>query len=43
MEQAAQGSGHGPEMLELKEHSGSAFRHRVWFGLVLCGAGSWTQ
>ena len=30
MEQAAQGSGHGPEPLELKELLDTSFRHRVW-------------
>ena len=30
MEQAAQGSGHGPKLPEFKEHLDSALRHRVW-------------
>ena len=30
MEQAAQGSGHGPELLELREHWDIALSHRVW-------------
>jgi len=29
MKQAAQGSGHGPKLLEFKEHWDNAFRHRV--------------
>ena len=29
MEQAAQGSGHSPELLEFKEYLNSALRHRV--------------
>jgi len=29
MEQAAQGSGHGPMLLEFKEHLDSALRHKV--------------
>lgn len=41
MEQAAQDSGHGPEMLELKECWDSALRHGVW--VVLCGARRWAQ
>jgi len=30
MEQAAQGSGHSPELLELQEYLYRALRHRVW-------------
>lgn len=30
MEQAAQGGGHRPELLEFKKHSHNALRHRVW-------------
>ena len=30
MEQAAQGSGHSPTLLEFKEHLDKALRHRVW-------------
>jgi len=40
MEWAAQGSGHSPELLELKERLDSVLKHRVW--LVLCRARSWT-
>ena len=32
MEQAAQGSGHSPELLELKEYLYRALRHRFWVG-----------
>ena len=34
MERAAQGSGHGPELLEFKECLGNTVRHWVW---TLCG------
>ena len=36
LEQAAQGSGHSPELPVFKEHLDNALRHRVWFlgGLV---------
>jgi len=30
LEQAPQGSGHSPKAPELKEHSNSALKHRVW-------------
>lgn len=30
MEQAQQGSGHGPRLTELKEHLDITLRHRVW-------------
>jgi len=30
MEQAAQGTGHGPKLLEFKEHLESSLRHRIW-------------
>jgi len=29
---SSQGSGHGPEMMELRERWDSALRHRVWVG-----------
>jgi len=32
MEQAAQDSGHGHKLLELKEHLDNALRHRVILG-----------
>ena len=38
-EKVPQGSGHGLRLLELKEHLGSALRHRVW---LLDGA-AWSQ
>jgi len=37
MEQAAEGS--GPQVLEFKEHLGSALRQRVWF----LGGALWSQ
>jgi len=40
MEQAAQGSGHSPELMELRENCNTALSHRVW--MVLCRAKSWT-
>ena len=40
-EQTAQGSGHGTELLELREHLDSVLRYRVW--VVLLGARRWTQ
>ena len=39
MEQAAQGSGHSPKLLEFKECLDTTPRHRVW--VVLCGARDW--
>ena len=38
MEQPAQGSGHGSELLELREHWDIGFE--FW---VLCGASGWIQ
>jgi len=43
MQQAAQGSGHSPELLEIREHWDTALRHRVCVWAVLCGARGWTQ
>ena len=44
MEQPAQGSGHGPELLELKGRLDSALTHTEFeFCVVLCESGSWTQ
>ena len=43
MAQAAQGSGHSPELLEIKECLDSTLSHRVWIWLVLCGDKSWTR
>lgn len=37
---APEGGGHGPVMLELREHGDTAVSHRVW--VVLCEAGGWT-
>ena len=37
MEWAAQGSGHSPELPEIKEHLDTTLRKKV-----LCGAKSWT-
>ena len=37
MEQAAQGSGHGPELTEFKECWDNALRHRVWIWGILRG------
>ena len=42
MEEAAQGSGHSPELLELREHWDTTLRHQVWVWGVLYGARSWT-
>ena len=39
MERAAQGSGHGPELPEFKEHLDTSLRHRVWF----LGGPVWSQ
>jgi len=39
MEEAAQGSGHGPELLKLKECWDNALRCRVWVWVMLCGIG----
>ena len=39
MAQAAQGSGHGPELLELRERWDTALSHRVGVWVVLCGVG----
>jgi len=41
MEQAPQGSGHGPELLELREGIGSILRQRdwVWWSYVEQGSG----
>lgn len=38
MEQVPQGSGHGPELLELRGFLGTALRYRVWVWVVLCGS-----
>lgn len=38
MEQVPQGSGHGPELLELRGCLGTALRYRVWVWVVLCGS-----
>ena len=43
MEQTAQGSGHGPELLEFKEHLDSALRHRVWILSDPVWSQDWTQ
>jgi len=42
MAQAAQDSGHSPELLEFKEHLVNTLRCRVWVLMVLHGAESWT-
>jgi len=42
MEQPAQGSARGPELLKLEDGLDSALRHWVWFWEVLCGAGNWS-
>ena len=39
MEQAAQGSGHRPELLELNKHLDGTFRHTVW----ILGGPLWSQ
>jgi len=39
MEQAAQGSGHGPKLLEFKEHLNRVLRHRV----CILGGTVWSQ
>ena len=43
MEQAAQGSGHGPELTKLRKCWDTALRHWVWVWVVQCGARGWTQ
>ena len=43
MEQAAQGSGHGPELTKLRKCWYTALRHWVWVWVVQCGARGWTQ
>lgn len=42
MEQTAQGSEHGPDMLQLRECWGTAFGHRVSVWVVHCGVRGWT-
>ena len=39
MEQAPQGSGHSPKLLEFKEYLDNALRHRVF--VVMHGARNW--
>jgi len=43
LEQAAQSSGHGPMLLELKKHLGNTLRYRVWFWVVLHRIVSWAR
>ena len=39
MERAAQGTGHSPEVMEIKEHLDSALRHWVW----ILGGAVWSR
>ena len=40
LEQAAQGNGHGPRILEFNEHLDTALKYGVGFWVILCRARS---